>query len=421
MGGHVQGRLLPVVVGGDLGVYSLVRAFHEEFGCKAVVVTPRVTHQIQYSSLVSSTYVEPLLQDPQVLVETLERVASEHPGCTLLLLANTDWYVRAIVDNTDRLAEHYLLPFCSPEAFAQVADKGVFTKVCNSLGIPTPATVPVDIATLRAQGGKAAVEALVIDLDFPLVAKPASTAEYEYLTMPGKKKVDHLATRADLDDLLCRLLDAGYDGTFLIQEIVEGDETHMRSLTVYRDTRGKVTMAASGQVLLEEHAPGMLGNPAAILTMPFAGTVDDVTKFLDEVGYTGFADVDFKFDKRTGRHVYFEVNPRIGRNNYFVTAAGVSPARAVVADLVEGRSVEPTPPADGVLFSVVPFRLLLRYITDPDLRAKVCKAKRSRRVAHPMRYRADTGPRRRFVVEAVTARYWTKYRRYYPRPTPDGF
>ncbi|MCL2455148.1 MAG: carboxylate--amine ligase [Micrococcales bacterium] len=413
--------LLPVAVGGDLGAYSLVRAFHEAYGCEAVWVTPRVTHAFQHSSLIAATVVVPGLEDPEVLMETLERVAAQHPDRTLVLLTNTDWYVRAVVDDAERLSKRYLLPYCSAEALEQVGNKDKFAQVCERLGIPTPATVPVDIAALRADGGRDAIVALKVDLDFPVVAKPASTAQYEYLTMDGKQKVDHLATRADLDDLLGRLLDAGYEGTFLVQDIIPGDETHMRSLTVYRDTRGKITMLASGQVLLEEHAPGMIGNPAAILTMPYDDAADATRRILDEIGYVGFADVDFKLDPRTGQHVYFEMNPRIGRNNYFVTATGASPARAVVADLVEGRSPDPVEPASQMLFCVVPFRLLLRYITDPDLKARLRQAKRAGRLAHPLRYAADASLRRRYVVEGVTASYWRKYLRYYPRPTADGF
>ena len=40
--------------------------------------------------------------------------------------------------------------------------------------------------------------------------------------------------------------------------------------------------------------------------------------FLAATGYRGFANFDVKVDPRTGVFRFFEVNPRIGRNNYYI-------------------------------------------------------------------------------------------------------
>lgn len=407
--------LLPVAVGGDIGVYAFLRAFHEAYGCPAVVVSAVATRPMQRSSFITNVVV-PGIDDDQVLVAALETVAAQHPGRTLVLLTNTDWFVRAVVTNAERLSAHYLLPYCTQPVLDEVSSKEGFAAICARLDIPTPRTVPVDLAALRAAGGRAAVADLVVDLDFPVVAKPSSSAEHHYLQMAGKNKVDHLDSRAELDDLLGRLLDAGYTGTYLVQDRIPGDETQMRSLTAYRDARGVVTLLSTGRVLLEEHTPGTLGIPAAILTEAYEDAMDAATRFLDAAGYTGFANFDYKLDPRTGRHVYFEMNPRIGRNNYYVTASGANPARAVVADLVEQRSTPVVRGTREVLYCVVPFDLLLRYVTDPQLRARLRRARREHRLVHPLRYRADAGAVRRLLVEGITQVYRRKYRQYYPRP-----
>jgi len=283
--------------------------------------------------------------------------------------------------------------------------------------MPTPQTVAVDIAALRRE----TVADLEVDLQFPVIGKPASSAQYNDLHMPGKKKVDFITSRAELDDLLGRLVDAGYAGTYLVQDFIPGDETHMRTLTAYRDTRGEVTLLATGRVLLQEHNPGTLGNPAAILTEPYEEAMDAATRFLHAADYVGFANFDYKLDPRTGQFVYFEMNPRIGRNNYYVTAAGANPARAVVADLVEGRSTEVVRGTDEALYCVVPFGLLLRYIDDAGLTARLRRVRRAGKMANPLRYRADWGWRRRYVVTGVTQMYRVKFRRYYPKATASGF
>ena len=410
--------LLPVAVGGDIGTYALLRAFHEAYGCDAICVSSVETRAMSHSSFVT-TVVVPGIDDAQTLVAALEDVAARHPDRTLVLLTNADWYVATLVAHAERLRRRYLLPVCTPEAFAAVSTKTGFAAICDRLGVPTPRTVPVDVPALAAAGGRAAIAALDVPLDFPVIAKPSSSDEYHFLQMPGKRKVYPLADRGQLDDLLGRLVDAGYTGTFLVQDMIPGDETHMRSLTAYRDSRGAVTVLASGRVLLQEHTPGALGIPAAILVEPYDDAMDAARRILDAADYTGFANFDFKLDARTGRHVFFEVNPRVGRNNWYVTAGGASTARAVVADLVEGRSTPTVRAEREVLYNVVPFRLLLRYIADPMLRARLRAVRRAGRMVHPLR--GDTPWRRRVVVELVTLNYVRKFRRYYPKATASGF
>jgi len=412
--------VLPVGVGGDIGVYALVRAFHEQYGTDAVVVSSVATRAMADSSFVTNV-VAPGIDEPEVLVGALERVAAQHPGRTLVLLTNADWYVRSIIENRERLEKSYVLSYCTLDVLEQVSSKEGFAEICGRLGIPTPRTVPVDVPALVAAGGLSAVAALEIDLGFPVVAKPSSSADYYYVDFPGKKKIHHVGSRAELDDLLGRLVTAGYPGTFLVQELIPGDETQMRSLTAYRDTRGRITLLSTGRVLLEEHTPGTLGIPAAILTEPYEDAMDAASRFLDEAGYTGFANFDYKLDPRTGSHVYFEMNPRIGRNNYYVTASGANVARVLVEDVVLGNAIEQVRSQGEVLYSVVPFRLLLRYVLDPALRARLKTARRRGDLVNPLVYRKDRRLRRRAVIAAMTQNFYRKYRTYYPRPTETGY
>lgn len=407
--------LLPVAVGGDIGVYALLRAFHQEYGCRAVVLSAVATRAVRDSSFIDNVVV-PGIDDAATLVDALEQIGAAHPGTTKVLVTNADWYVEMLVANRATLEQHYLMPFCSPDVLALVSDKNEFARVCAELSIPTPQTVTVHLPDLAA----ADVPNLAIDFAYPVVAKPSSSSDYHYVEFPGKKKIHYLASRAELDELFLALVHAGYRGTFLVQDLIPGDETQMRSLTAYRDTRGIVTLLATGRVLLEEHTPGTLGIPAAILTEPYDDAMDAAAAFLNRVGYLGFANFDYKWDVRRERHVFFEMNPRIGRNNYYVTAAGANPARFVVEDLVHGRAVDPVRVRAEILYCVVPFRWLLRYILDPALRARLRQVVRRGGVVHPLKYRAERSWRRRATVLAITANYVRKYRRYYPRPTASG-
>lgn len=405
--------LLPVLVGGDIGAYALVRAFHEHLGVTSLVVAKVVTRPFESSRLAQVRIAD--VEDPETLVSTLEAVAAENPGRRLVLLTNADWYVGTVNAHRDRLEPLYELALCSAADFARVSSKERFQEDCEALGIPVPATVRVRPVDGVDDATRAALDALT----YPVVGKPSSSAEYHYVQFAGKRKVHHLDSRAEVDALVAALAEAGYTDAFLFQEFIPGDETHMRSLTAYRDASGSVTLLATGRVLLEEHTPGTLGIPAAILTEQYPDAMDAMTRYLDRIGYRGFANADFKLDPRTGRHVFFEVNPRIGRNNWYVTAAGANVAAHVMADL-DGQELAPVRVDREVLYTVVPVRLLLRYLPDAELRARV-KAAARRALARPLLAPSDRAVRRLLAVWGTTLMHYRKYRRHYPEYTASGF
>ena len=111
-----------------------------------------------------------------------------------------------------------------------------------------------------------------------------------------------------------------------------------------------------------------------MITEDFPSLWEDACTLLTENGYRGFANFDVKIDPRDGRAVFFEVNPRIGRNNWYMAAAGANPMIPMVADLIDGQECEQDPGAAmRSSTTMVPDSLLLHYITDPELRARVTR------------------------------------------------
>src|SRR5699024_7910086 len=141
--------------------------------------------------------------------------------------------------------------------------------------------------------------------------------------------------------------------------------------------------------------------------------------FLYAVDYVGFANFDVKIDPRTGRECFFEINPRIGRNNYYVTAAGESVARHVVEDRVHDRDIDQVVVTAPVLYTILPLRLVLRYVRDAALRAHVKRVAR-RGLRNPFRYGPE-GLWMRVYSVVSGLNFVRKYRSVYPRPTDTGF
>jgi len=76
--------LLPVAVGGDIGVYALLRAFHQEYGCRAVVLSAVPTRAVRDSSFIDNVVV-PGIDDVETLVAPSNRSARRTqapPSCS---------------------------------------------------------------------------------------------------------------------------------------------------------------------------------------------------------------------------------------------------------------------------------------------------------------------------------------------------
>lgn len=395
--------VLPVILGGDIGAYSLARAFHEAYGIVSLVLSQADCHMCGDSSILVNRVV-PHLERREVLLSTLADVAECFDHRPLLLLGCGDWYVRAIVEMRAQLESAFIIPYIGEDLLNRLTDKERFYALCAEVGVPTPRTVVFDAGDADADPA-----ALDVPFPFPVVAKPAASAAYHYADFPGKEKVFFPRDAAELARVLGSVQESRYDGPFLIQETIPGDDTQMRILTTYSDRTGTVRFASFGQTLLEDMRPMGVGNPLAIVSRTDEQIVAEACRLLDAVRYTGFANFDIKVDPRDGSHVFFEANTRLGRSNYYVTAAGDNVARFLVEDLVEGK-----PFPDEVaqvrgrasLYTVVPKRILLDYIRDEALRREVAGLYALGVDADPLDYPAEKRLRRRLYPLAFAYRQW---------------
>lgn len=405
-----------VLLGGDIGIYALARAFHERYRITATVVTRKVAGPVADSSILRTVELGMDATEDE-MIEALVQVgvdkASRPGGARPVLLANADFLVALLAAHRERLGAYFHLPLLADDVLRDVADKATFSAVCAEIDVPTPRTVVLDFA------GGTAPEVPELDLGWPLVAKASRSSAYNGVSFDGKRKVFEIRDRPQLLDLVERLTAAGYRDRFVLQEMIPGDDTAMLSVTAYVDTRGEVTLLGGAQVLLEEHTPGAIGNPAAMFTTDLPEVFEQSVRFLEHTGYRGYANFDVKIDPRDGVAKFFEVNPRIGRNNYYMTAAGANVAEPVVADLLEDRALTRLVTHREILYSIVPWPLLRRYIVDPDLRARV-RAIGRRGTVHPLSYSVE-GVKRRAYVLAAQANQVKKFLQHYPRPSADGF
>ena len=398
----------PVILGGDITAYSLVRTFHEAYGVRPLVVNMTDGGPIALSRVCDHVYV-PGLEDAAVFVGALEKVGREHqePGVPLLLVAAGDWYVRMIIENKDRLGRLFTIPYIDRALLDEVVRKDRFYGLLDDVGVPYPRTVVVDMAQDLGEEHD-------LPFGFPLVMKPADSALHHYASYPGKRKVFILETREELDDTLSRVRASNYDGKFLLQEFIPGDDTNMRVLTCYSDQHGRVRFGAVGHVLLKEHHPLAIGNPCVIITTEIDEVVEQAKRFLERVGYVGFSNFDLKYDRRDGTMKFFEINVRLGRSNFYVTAGGNNVSEWYVRDWVRHEEMQGLEIARGEhLFAFVPKYVVKRYVLDPALRDKALALMKAGRASDPNWYAPDLTLKRRAYNVAYHLNQVRKFREHF--------
>lgn len=407
---HTQADFVPVILGGDIGTYALGREFHEAYGCTAVSVIQEPIGIIKHSKIFTHEPVASL--NTNEVYAAVQRIEARNPGKTILLMTNSEACIPALLAVLE-LMPQVVSPTPALSVIERTSDKFSFGQICASYGLDTPATERVELA------GNSPIPAS--KLPFPLVAKPAFSPEYAGFLNKGFKKVYFISSQEELDQLWNNLREAGFEGTFLAQELISGDDTYMDSITLYIDSNGVATLFGAANVLLEDHAPTMLGNPVAMITTELPELWERCAHMLIEIGYRGFANFDIKRDPKTGRSLIFEVNPRIGRNSYYNCAGGVNPMRVCVEDLVHKQQLEPAYVEPEKLYSLVPTKLLRRYIRNNTLLARTNSIIRKGEVYDPQRYSADRGIRRCLDVNLTELNQYRKFARYYPEPTDTSF
>ena len=89
---------VPLLLGADINVYSMARAFHEAYGVKTVAYGLYPSGPC-YGSAIIDYRVSERNSDPDKVLENARHVAAQFPDKTILLLGCGDDYLTAISSN----------------------------------------------------------------------------------------------------------------------------------------------------------------------------------------------------------------------------------------------------------------------------------------------------------------------------------
>ncbi|MGL3805715.1 carboxylate--amine ligase [Paeniglutamicibacter sp. R2-26] len=420
----VSQSFVPVILGGDIGTYSLAREFHEAYGVTSVGVPAGGNGIIENSVALDLRPAGSILDEDNVVAHLLalgrELTSEGRNPRPLLLCGSLDLHVMLITRRREELEAYFTIPYVELETMESAALKENFYALCQQLGIPHPVTVAYDPATDPAS--------LPGDLPFPLIGKPSDSSAWISAKFEGKQKIHTINSRAELDDLLGKIQASGYGESYVLQELIAGGDSNMRLCTFFSSQEGRVEFAGYGEVVVEEHSPLVLGNSAAIVTAVDDTVIEHGRRLLEHLGWTGFSMFDAKLDPRDGVIKFFELNPRLGRNHYYLTAAGANAARFYVREYLgaefDNTVLDPSivdTNEHGVkvlnvehLYTVLPHALLRRFL-GTEVGAKAAALLKAGKVSNPLRYRAEKHPKRQLFLLLNAVNHYRKYKAFPPR------
>lgn len=396
-------EFLPVILGGDITAYSLARSFHQEYQIKSLVLNMSNGGPIKGSHICEDVYREGL-ENKETLLKVLQEVGEQHHDKKLIIFGCGDWYVRMIIENKELLSQYYVIPYIDEELMNQIVLKDKFYEILTELDIPHPDTFVYDCKEKTP---------LTYDFEYPIIAKTANSALYHYAKFPGKKKVFKFNSKEELEQMLDNLSTSSYDYKFLIQDFIPGEDSNMRVLTCYSDQNAKVRFAAFGHVLLEEHTPTALGNPCCIINEVEKVAVEQATRFLEHIGYTGFSNFDLKYDPRDNQFKFFEINIRLGRSNFYITGSGFNTVKLIVDDLIYNKEIPYTIADKENLFTFVPKAVIKKYVKDDAMRSKALNLMKEGKWCNPLFYKSDKSIKHNIYSRIAFFNQNNKFKKYF--------
>ncbi len=357
---------LPIILGSDENAYGTSRLFNDGYGIKPLLVCTRQLIPTLYSKRFTLRRVDDFDLD-EVFSREMKKILEEFRGKydKLIVVPCSDYYAAMLSRNQDEFAGLIANRFISEELLDSLDTKDKFYALCEKYGMDYPKTV-----VAAPEERISAIDSL--PFDFPIVVKPENSNATDYLhaKFEGKKKVFFFDDKESYLKVMESMNSSDYKGKIIIQEFIEGGDDAMRVMNSYSGVDGTVRAMCLGQPVLEEYAPKTLGNYAAIISRSDTELYGKVKKFLEDIGYVGFSNIDMKYDRKNKRYVMFEINPRLGRSSYFVRGAGINMMKVLVDDAVYGKNEECLFAGNTSIWLNVPKRVISEYVKDEGLRAE---------------------------------------------------
>lgn len=407
----------PVLLGSDINVYGMARAFHSAYGKVSTAFAHSRLAPTRFTKIVKVTVVEHFEQ-PEVFASTLIEYAramrQSRPGTKLLLVPCGDLYARLVAQTRDELRDYFLFTGVDEHLEKQLSTKNTFYELCAHYDIPHPLTYVLTRDEFDS------TKNIDLPFGFPIALKPANSVEYLDIDFEGREKAYILETREQMMDIVSKIYNAGYTSEIIIQDFIPGDDSHMRVLNAYVDQNSNVRMMMLGHPLLEDPSPVAVGNYSVILPDYNETVFANIKRFLEVIDYRGFANFDMKYDERDGQYKLFEINLRQGRSSFFVTLNGANLAQYLAEDLVFNKPFNPETDTvnyvkGDMVWMEIPRSIFMTYVADNEYKAQAQALMSRGQWGTTMWYDKDRNLMRWVLLRRIYSIYKQNYSRYFTK------
>lgn len=326
-----KGRPGALIIGGSF--HSLGAARNLAKHGVPVTIVDRGVCVSRFSRYVSDFIKSPPLDDENRFVEFLLALAAQRDLDGCVLFPSTDDGVRIVSQHWQRLSECYRSTVPRWETVQHLYDKRLTHHLARESGVPIPGTAnPRSVDELDS-----------LELDFPLVIKPAVSKQFLAAT---KKKAYRANDREQLIELYKKTAEIMDPSGILVQELIPGGTQSLYSYGGF--FKDGLPVAGFSARRLRQH-PMEFGRASTYVeTVDLPELAGMATQLLSAIGFSGLAEVEFMYDRKDGRFEFLEVNPRIWGWHSIAIRAGLDLPYLAYRDAI-GEEVQPPGPArEGV-------------------------------------------------------------------------
>ncbi len=262
--------------------------------------------------------------EPEALCQSLLEIRRHHEQ-TPVIFPTRDFDVLFLHQYREQLSPFYRLPQPPGQSILRLLDKSELATVAHCHHIPVPRTA---ICSSSQD-----IEQQIPLLKFPLVIKPRFA--YQWRRSGDWKKVGErkaiLVTSADqLQDEYRRLAEVVEE--ILLQEYIEGTDSDITVCCCYINRNGELLGYFTGRKLRQN--PPLFGTGCVVEAIDVPQILTPSIQLLRACGYTGLAEVEFKYQKKTNTFFLIEINPRHWDQHELGNLVGVNLTWAAYQDVI---------------------------------------------------------------------------------------
>lgn len=232
-------------------------------------------------------------------IENLINIGKSEKEKPFLLPTNDAWSI-AISKNLEKIKKYFISYNPPYSVIEKIVDKYSFHKELRKIRVQTPFTYQInnlgDLKKIRKK------------LKYPLVIKPNSRMEVNMSTHEHKIYNSNRLITINKFDEFNNYKDLLVNYDFLIQQKIVGLSNNMYTVGVYADQHSELKGIFCGKKV--RGFPAEYGNCYAGESHWVQQLVDNSSKVIKHLKYTGIAELEFKRNEKDGKYYLIEINPR---------------------------------------------------------------------------------------------------------------